>query len=80
MRLDSLHKRIQEKERENMKFIEILCKRYNISASDAAKSASQLKSDLMAFKTEEQLIKFLESLGKEAIERKIKCKNCLKKA
>ncbi len=53
-----------------MKFIEIvkiLCKRYNLSASDAIESAKQLKSDLMAFKTEEDIIKFLESLEREAL-------------
>lgn len=57
------------KSREKMKFIEIvkiLSKRYNLSASEAAENASQLKSDLMAFKTEEQLIKFLENLERVA--------------
>lgn len=52
-----------------MKFIEIvkiLCKKYNLSASEAAETASQLKSDLMAFKKEEDVIKFLESLERAA--------------
>jgi len=52
-----------------MKFIEIvkiLCKKYHLSASEAAESASQLKSDLMAFKKEEDVIKFLENLERVA--------------
>jgi len=52
-----------------MKFIEIvkiLYKRYNLSASEAIESAKQLKSDLMSFKKEEDVIKFLESLERAA--------------
>jgi len=57
-----------------MKFYAILVilqKRYNLSFKDTFDKTIELESDLKAFKTENDLIKFLESLEKEAIERKL---------